>query len=703
MIRQKTGRGYLRSYFTAALLLTTFICGFGLTAQAGRLTISSLPYNITQAQHSGDLWDTVLISGTRLTSASNGIRFEGTNYWLVQGLGDTLIYGNSSTNSAHGAYGISIGGGNGSDFIVIKDLFILNRPVGIDTLTYSAEDTLSGRTNGIITGYSCDNITVENCRIEVQAYSSHGINIGRGHTQLFRNIAIRHSSPGFHSRCQFDACGVKLSGLRSTDLTGGATYNARMQNIKIERCSHAGIYGSAYSGYNAVIQAEACTVTVSSKNIMYTSGGNTCEGRANCYGIQYTGAGPGSYIKHCKITADEGNHGGRGIQMVGCEGTPENPIVICSSYVNVHESADVQFTGTYGYYPCAVKVRQDNYGVHVFDNQFIYVADGSVPWGTTSGSYYRSGESGLYEHWTSNLPPFNNGFERNLFRAVDRSSGAVISGFTFDNCTQGYDPSFFFRYNRVESDYVGYKWGGYDGEAHSFTIIGDTLKIVDTANSSTWAYQLGYLNMNYRTDDIIMQDIVYEGVADEGRIYFPATQGSADIAFRRTLKVYIKGSNGLPVSGASVTVRNNYSQIVLTGTTGSDGKVSGPVTYNFQSRAGTDSTGFNNFRINATKGADNAQVYFLVGWDSFKDTLTLPATAGDGSWVPDEDIDTIPPAAVQDLGSLPLPSNFEVVHLAFGEIPDLLGNGHDAKMDYLPSAIASNPCRREFFGGGMTA
>ncbi len=648
----KSGTGFIR----AVLAVLIAMCALAGSSYAGQYIVNSLPVTITNSMHSSDLWDTVLIAGTRLTSAESGISFSGTSYWVVYGQGDTIIYGNSATNAAHGARGISIGGGSGSDYIKIQDLFLLNRPIGIDTLNYDPEDTLSGSTNGISTGYSCDFITVENCRIEVESYSSAGIDIGRGHTQIFRNIDIEHSSPGYRSRCQFDACAVKMSGLRTTDITGGGTFNVRLENVNIERCSHAGIYGSAYSGLEAIIQVENCTINVSSKNIMYGPGeGGTCSGRANCYGIQFTGAGGGSYIKHCVVTADDGNHGGRGIQLVGANGTADNPIVICSSYVNVHESADVQFRGTYGYYPCAIKIRQDCYGVSVFDNQFIYVADGSVPWGTTSGAYYCSGEAGLYEHWTSNPPPFNVKFERNLFRSIDRRSGAIIAGFTFDNCTQGPDPSFVFRHNRIESDYVGIKWGGYDGEAHSFVLTGDTLKLVDTSNSETHSFMLGYLNMNYNTGDNIVQDMVFEGVASPDDIDFPSSQGIADIAFKQTLKVYVKGSNGLPVSGAAVTVRNNYNQVVLSGTSTSGGQVSGPVTYLFRSSNVSDSTSFNNFSVQVSKGSDNASGNMTVGWNAFKDTLLLPATVGDGEWQ-DEDpiyIDTIPPAPVDDLGAVP--------------------------------------------------
>jgi hypothetical protein len=633
----------------------------------GRLVVSSLPYTVTHSHHSTDVWDTLTISGTKLVSSTDGLIFQATYNWFVDLGQDTIVFGRGGSSAQWGSVGIDFRpyAYDGCHDIIINDGYIINEPLGIDTLNYDPSDTLSGRCNGILMGFASHNLTIDGTFIRMAAYSSHGIRAGGYHSQYIKNVTIDHAGPGFHNRGNFDACAIKGTGFKPNEIGGDVEYHVKVENVKVIRCPHAGFYfNSDQLGSNYVVgHIEACTLTVDSRNIMYypTGDGQTEHGRANCYGIQFTAAGPGTYIKNCRINAGESHHGGRGIQFVVAMGVPENPVVVCSNYVDVHEAADVAFVAENGYFPCAVKIRQSCRGMHLFDNTFIYTADGSIPWGTVSGSYYRAGHSFVYQHWTwSPSPPYNITVENNLIRAVDRNAGggALIDAVCYD-LTTGYDPSFVWRYNRVESDYVGYRWGGYDGEANSTVIVGDTLRLVDTSNSNHHAYQLGYLGMDYDANDIVACDMTYESgtgqPADyDSDVYFPSTRGVCDITLRRTLHIYVKGNNDLPVTNAGVTVTNNYGQIVLSGSTNNGGRLSGLVSYLYESRAGTDSTTYNDFTVNAYKSNDNAQITLTVDWDNFKDTLTLNNTAGDGEWEPDTVMgaDNVPPADVRDLGAV---------------------------------------------------
>jgi hypothetical protein len=661
MIYSENKNGFNYRPLVTVFFITAVLLILNISTYAGQRVISSLPVTFKQSDHSVDAWDTITVAGTKLVSATDGILFEGTYNWFVDLGQDTIVYGQGSTSAQWNSYGINFRGRgyDGSYNIIISGGFILNDPQGIDTLTYSPQDTLSGRCNGITAGFACHDITVDGTFIRSAAYSSHCISLGGDGGYLIKNTILDQAAPGFHSRGQFDACAIKGapgSGWLRTNLANNCIkndYHVELDNVKVLRSCHAGFF--FHGGEDAaVIAIKSCTLVVDSRNIMYpVTDGFTHHGRANCYAIQITRAGPGCLIKKNHITAGESHHGGRGIQFVASVGQPDNPVAVCSNYVAVHESADVAFTGAYGYFPCAMKIRQRCRGIHMYDNQFIYIADGSVARGTTSGSYYLYGEAGLYEHWTTESPPFYITIERNLFRSIDRNSGAYISAFTFDNADRAPDPSFIWRNNRLESDYIAYRWGGYDGEAHSVIMRGDTVRLVDTSNATVWAYQLGYLNMNYRTDDIVAIDMTYEGVANDTRINFPSNQGSSDITLQRTLYIYVKGNNDLPVTNANVTVRNNYGQTIINGSTNNGGRIIGTVTYNFQSRGLSDSTNFNNFTIDVSKGGDNTQGSMTVGWNSYRDTLLLPATIGDGEWEPDEVVDTIPPAAIDDLGAVP--------------------------------------------------
>jgi hypothetical protein len=634
---------------------------------AGQLVINSLPYTVNQSSHSADSWDTITVAGTKLTSATDGIEFIACYNWVLNLGADTLVFGQGSSSAQWNSIGIDFRpyGYDGCHDIIVKGGYIINNPLGIDTLNYDPADTLSGRCDGIRMGFASHDLTIDGSFIRIAAYSSHAIMAGGARGQLIKNVVIDHAGPGFHNRGSFDACAIKGVNWNTDDLNGPNDYHIRIEGSKVIRCPHNGFYFNAnQTGDNYVVgQIEACTLTVDSRNIMYypVGDGQTEHGRANCYAIQFTRAGPNTYIKHCVINSGTAHHGGRGIQFVVSKGTETEPVQVDSNYVSVHEAADVAFTGIYGYYPCAMKIRQNCRGIHVFDNTLIYTSDGSIPWGTVTGSYYCSGHAFVYQYWTeSPSPPYYITVENNLMRAIDRnpSGGALLDGVIFD-WKIGYDPSFVWRNNRIESDYVGYRWGGYDGPANATTIIGDTLKLVDTSNSNHYAFQLGYLQMNYDAEDIIVQDMAYENSlgnpADyDQSINFPSSSGSADITEKRTIDIYARGTNDLPVTGASVTVTNNYGQTVLTGTTNSGGKVSGVVSYRYESRTGTDSTNYNNFTINVSKSSDNAQGSLTVKWNQYKDTVDLSSTSGDGTWDDDEPTeDVTPPSTINDLSMSP--------------------------------------------------
>jgi hypothetical protein len=102
----------------------------------------------------------------------------------------------------------------------------------------------------------------------------------------------------------------------------------------------------------------------------------------------------------------------------------------------------------------------------------------------------------------------------------------------------------------------------------------------------------------------------------------------------RTLQIYVRGNNDLPVVNAACTVWNNYTNNVCVGTTNFGGLVSGVVSYWYESYAG-DSIVFNDFVIHAELDGDKAaNSSFTVGWTAAggTDTLTLTGTVGTGEW-----------------------------------------------------------------------
>lgn len=642
------GRGYFTFAEGTAFILATLYEQTSHEDSSGQLLVeeSDLPITIGDGDHSSDYnlgnipADTIVIAGDRIRSTSSGILFSNTSNWVVDGKWDTLDYGYAGDNTAHSSVGVSTGSGLGSQNIEVKNLWIRNVPIGMDSTTWDPNDTLPGNTRAISLGYEADSAYIHDCSLVVAAPNSHGISVGRGTHIRIENVFIDQRVMNFRSRCQFDACGIYMENHRYADLEDADDYHVSIYNVRIKDCPHNGIFGSGYTNDEGVYRVDACTISVAVRNVRYDllGGGATCEGRANGYGIQFTRGGRNSYIKHCHITAADpvtvGHHGGRGIQLVNSEGTEAEPVVICSSYVNVHEDADNQFTGVRGYYPCAIKIRQNCDGVSVYDNEFIYVGDGSVNWGTQTGGYYPSGEAGLYEHWSSASPPFYVTWRRNLFRTVDRATGgsyAYMTGFKFDNVTQGWDESFVFDSNTIETDMHGIIWGGYDGEANKMRLKWNSIKLVDTSNTDGVAFDFGYGTLGYQVDSIFLRDFTFYDSDGNPAIYDTNLVwtgfGIYSAKVEQSVVVTVLDASGDPLPGASITIENNYGQAVHSGLSNSNGvDTAAGIPIWYESSAG-DSIGFWPLIITADYGEESDADTSVVNSQNYSFTLNIGAEA----------------------------------------------------------------------------
>ena len=662
---------FRQPWWLIALLLTATLATLWPvnTANAGQLVVSSLPRTITQSNHSSDLWDTVTIAGTRLRTDSSGITFSSCHHWVLLLANDTIEFGTDSTIdiSSYWVYVNGVELGSCHDMVVKGGHIIHDPDNATSTETVFRTSNLANDQNrGIQIGGPSYNILIDSVKeIRVRGHANlkgtHSIwvtneayNVHIRNSRLFNDVFAYENRGWFSSTC------IRAESMEMSRLTGPNDYHVWVENCYLEDNAHTAMY---LTTGKFLITGD--TVVVDSRNQRYlTSDGQAEHGTANAYGLQFYGDCTGSVINHCVFLAGNKYKGGRGIQLERTNGTQANPIVICSTYVNSHEACCVAFTSSYGYYPCAIKVRNASRWVNIFDNQFIYVGDGSIPVGWTGlgNPYYRYGHAVIYSQITFDAtatPPYGITFERNLMRTIDRTGHGFMEAVCFDKCLS-YDDSFIWRYNRVESDSIGYRFGGYDGDGLSIHIYADTLKLVDTSSPGHLAWQVGFQS-NRRGSGIIATDMSYEDTygspADyDTSIAFSFGQAD-DICLRRTLKVYVKGNNGLPVTNASVTVVNNYGQTVVSGTTDNGGRVMGTVTSWFESRVSVDSMTFNNFRLNASRGADAVQKYLTLRWNDYKDTLTLSSTVGDGVWGDDDDdppdnTDITSPGPILDLGAV---------------------------------------------------
>lgn len=615
------------------------------------ILIESIPYTLTQAMHTdeynnsgGTDIDTVMIAGDKLVSTGEGLTVRpstttpgnpctGFYFYFV---GDTLLAGNEKSLTGRGITVLSFGSAgtaNGCINMTVEGATLLQRTPNIDTLNYTVADTITSRCNGVTARYLADGIVLKDCFIEVNAYSSQAVALAGVGNHVIQNCTISNRGPGFLNRCQFEASGVYGDAFEiSTIDTSAGEWHVQILNNFIDAPPHNGVYlaGNANDVVHAEIRGNR--IRGDSRNIMWGigDGGGTCNGRANDYGIQIT-RGANCMIVHDSIVADENSlrGGTRGIQLVGCEGFDYGNIV-CSNYVDVHEAGDVQFRSPNGYYPCAIKVRQDNVHVDVFDNYFKYTADGSVPWGTITGGYYPAGEAGMYEQWTTNSPPFYVRWRNNTFIVEDRNptGGAEITAFKFDNNTQGNDPSSYNEGNVYITDYVGVTFGGYDGSAEYSRLYSDTIKLVAGKNSNLYSYWFGLHwlnNLSYAVANQLAVNMHYLDGSDNMQDYDTPTyihfeadvDDDQSITLQSVVTVTVVNSVSQPVDGASVTIINNYGQTVSTGTTNSWGiYYSDSLSYAYYDYNLPDSTNFSPLTITAAKAGYQSQETMTLGWRS---------------------------------------------------------------------------------------
>jgi len=652
-----------RALWVIPITLMLLVVISGASVLAGQLVVTSLPYTVNQSSHSASTWDTVTIQGTRLTSRTNGISFAASSHhWLLLLANDTIVFGTDSTYRPSvytGSHGVDIGS-NGHD-ITIKGGYILHQPANVtsDETVFRIQDTVNAYNLCIDGGYGTYNLLIDSVKeARVRGYNSHVMSGGQ------KMITVRASRffndcYAYTSRELFMACCIKIDG-NAADLTTGE-FHYRILNSYLEDNAHAAVYasGSTSSTY-CVVQMDGDTVKVDSRNRRYTTYQGTGASNVNAYGIQFTYGGAGSYIKNCVITSGTRYHGGRGIQFVRAKGTQTNPIEIAYNRVDVHEGLNVEF-GTL-YYGCAVKIRQNSIGVWLHHNAIIYTADTTQ---TVGRAYQPKGEALMYQMGFdaggAYSGPYyitmeNNACSTKVLTNVN-DPDYELSTVDFETCEYA-DNTVIYRNNKMYSsgNHV-YNFGQYDGGGSHIRMSGDTVSInQNSAVSPKWTFNPGdYRGAfdNWATDFTYSQSTADTAITHEFQNNITGS-GTQNITLRETISIYVKGNNGLPVVNASVSVRNAYNQTVLSGVTNNGGRLSGMVSYWFETRSGTDSTGFSNFTATATSGSNNASHSFAVRWNSFRDTVTLTQVAGTGTWeTGGTPTDVTPPNQIQDLGAVP--------------------------------------------------
>lgn len=629
---KRNGFDKLFSLFPVVLLGVAI---FSLTANAARHTITSLPYTASTD------YDTLTLSGTKVSGSGNGISVQAHDVYIDLGT-DTLEFG----RSGGGNCGINLSGAPYN--IVISGGTILHGGNGDYNLCVRlsrTHDVLIENTNMIVNG------TNGHCIISTSVGAPGNYNIEISGGEYWNNCH------GYTNRCQYDGAAIRLW---SATYGGYGDYHYKIHDITLHTSPGQGIMfqGRDQTTNAALVYVYNNTITCDARNTVYSSYSGTCKSSANPYSIALLKCAPGSEIYSNTIVSGTTYGGSRGILIENCLGTSSEWIKIHDNYVDVHEGPNVEY-GEGGTPVYALRIRaidgsnKINY-IHVYDNTFIGTGDGNAStkdYNSRVAAFVYSDRSGT-DHII---------VENNTFRAKSNTVGVLSMAVVFDFANTG---GLVFRNNRIEGDGTLVKFGYVNYGAKNITLRGNTLAFLNPAyNSQT--FHVGHLSNNWNCSDNYAEDMTYENGASDKDIVM-ANRGTLELGLRKTLLIYVKGNNALPVPGASVRATNNYGRRVLSGTTDGDGAISGMVTYWWEQRTGSDSTDFNSFTIKVQKGNDSTVITHIVSSASSPPVITLENTPGEG------EEDTTSPGRIIDLGVKdPTPSSVRLTWTAPGDDGDV--------------------------------
>jgi len=628
------GSGSTAGALVTLLLLVLLPC-VGQAAQVS-LTSEDLPYTVRS-------YDTITISGTSISSATNGIELKGGVHDIVidgdpesTGNKDTLFF---NTGGASGNWGIKCEYSSWYGYIHnvhVKNLVIIQ---------HEHADHYDGAGSVGITMTGSHDVTYEN--VDVRTYSldakpvANGSSIGSFRIN-FIGGSYNNYSKEYSNRCSFGGAAMILGTAHSDSgrTCDDGEYNWYVRGVRIDNSHHAGIvaYGKTY--------IVGCTVTCDVRNVRWDGAGwgeqgwvhprsgatlNVCAGSANGYGILVNSAGQGSRVDSNVIRSGTDWGGGRGIMIENANGTMDCWVQVAGNDVDVHEGPDKYYADGENYEGRAFTIRNLDGGhsryVHVFNNTFKVTAmnidldtipiDTMVPY-TASQTAFKM-QSGTYGGIHANLL-----VENNTFIAYSIDSGCA--SYAFKMYGGEFDSTVIFRNNEWYSDVYPIVFRGGSPVILRSPTIG---RLSPSYDDTTFMF----IGWTWGNAGHLVIDPTYTDGADGSVGYALGNQTTNDITFRRTLDIVVKGGlNNEPVIGAHVTARNAYGNVVLDGYTNVNGVVSGVVTYYYETRTGTDSTAYNDFVIIATSDGDADTVIHTVAWNTSVPPLVLPNTEGGGSW-----------------------------------------------------------------------
>jgi len=595
------------------LLLLIFVSsGFAATH-----TINSLPYTFNAKSMTPGEVDTLVLGSSKLRSSGSGITLEALYaneiHDVVVNLGnDTISFGEGGGASNYGIRTIGTGSYYPYDIKIVGG-HILHNP---SNSTANNNRCLSIRGNAIL---------VEDVNAVVRGYNGMVYEAKGPHVYdlEIRGGRFRSEVTGFDSRCDFDAPVIKINHIENGMLTAnGATDHLEVNGVVIDGGPHVGILVYAEAGDYGTVKIHDCSIMTDMRNDFYPTYSGICYSAANAYGIFVSAVYPGTEIYNNTITSGTEYGGNRGIYVGVGYGTADNPIRIYGNYVDVHEGPGVEMGDQNPAHGLRIRYRPQY--IDVFNNTFICTGDNDP--NTTS---YGIGVHPV--RLSTNSSGTHVTIRNNIIEARSlSSSGVQCNGVTFDGID--YPNTFFLEGNVIRSAGTIYKYGEIGTQSNGPTgvsIVGDTVSFLPNPINPV-TYYLGHLSNNWICTQNKACDVVYLGDAAFNDITFSSdTDTPRDILIQETVDLTVIGNNGLVVTGADVTVRNNRGQ-TFTGVSNNMGKFSRVVNMWYESSSAPDTTNYNNFFIQVAKAGDIWDTTLALGSDAPSLAPLLAQTEGDG-------------------------------------------------------------------------
>lgn len=578
----------MKRIFLFAVFCACMVAG---SAGAGQLrVITSLPYT-TQGND-----DTIEISGSKLTSATNGILISHERILIRANGVDSIVCGTGGSGSNYCIQSLT-----GDSFRV----YGMNLFCGTSTSTHAA---------CISTG-SVHDFLIDSCYLFVSGTDAHGHNFSAGGNQVYYNTRYRKTRVETNSETytsRHDLTGALMYGT-ANNLANFTSGNARWC-LKFDSCSFIGSPSQGILARAAPIQMYMCTIIVDCRNTpLPTQTGN-------CYSLMLRGSKHGrdssgafdSYIRKCVFQSGSTYLGSRHIHIQGASrGAIGRPFYIDSNIFIGHNG---DLADGASHYTIQFENESGGSGKYfsVNNNTFTVAIDGS------SGTSYRHVE-GTAINIRMAATDSGNVIRNNHFTIYSADGGGrVAAAMSIDNGgTGGFNGGRITSYgNKIRTGGAAY-WHGFEYAFYTGQMMyeADTVSrpandsCITTGTGATYYPMLatyGRWNCANSTTaqdtSIYIKDLVITNGFTEDSLKRECGHGAEErFFFVRTLLATATDTLGNVLNGARVTVKDNTGATRWVRNTNSSGQTSDSVIYKRWSHVGNnanpDTTGYNPMTI----------------------------------------------------------------------------------------------------------